>query len=84
QRVAPLTGGWQSDDDVPHRRKILSRIVLYLHQRRPNAHPEWVEKVPLMAKRLEDALYRDAASFAEYNDMSTLRARLQQLALRLG
>ncbi|KAG5186122.1 hypothetical protein JKP88DRAFT_151334, partial [Tribonema minus] len=84
QRVPHLTGGWQSNNDIPHRKKILSRIVVYLQQRKPNARPEWIKKVPLMAKRLEDSLYRNAATFAEYNDMNTLRARLQQLALRLG
>lgn len=37
-----------------------------------------------MAKRLEDSLYRNAESFEEYTDHSTLRARLQALAARLG
>lgn len=43
-----------------------------------------VKKVPLMAKRLEDSLYRNARSFKEYKDHTTLRHRLQQLAARLG
>lgn len=37
-----------------------------------------------MAKRLEDSLYRNASSFKEYKDHTTLRQRLQQLAARLG
>lgn len=37
-----------------------------------------------MAKRLEDSLYRNARSFKEYKDHTTLRHRLQQLAARLG
>ncbi|KAG5186127.1 hypothetical protein JKP88DRAFT_162299 [Tribonema minus] len=81
---APLTGRWQANDDMPHRKKILSRILVYLRQHRRNVRPEWIKKVPLMAQRLEDTLYRDAASFAEYNDMNTLRTRLQALASRLS
>ncbi|CAM9200709.1 unnamed protein product [Chrysoparadoxa australica] len=79
-----LVGGWQSNDDIPHRKKILTKILAYLQQRKPNVRPEWIKKVPQMAKRLEDSLYRSAASFEDYSDMSTLRQRLQQLAVRLG
>lgn len=75
---------WQSNDDIPSRKEILGKIVTYLQQRKPQARPEWIQKVPLMAKRLEDSLYRTARSFEEYKDHTTLRARLQQLAARLG
>ena len=37
-----------------------------------------------MAKRLEESLYRSAPSFEAYNDISTLKARLQQLAMNIG
>ena len=37
-----------------------------------------------MAKRLEESLYRSAKSFEEYNDASTLKQRLQQLAHNIG
>ena len=37
-----------------------------------------------MAKRLEESLYRSAKSFDEYNDASTLKQRLQQLAHNIG
>lgn len=37
-----------------------------------------------MAKRLEESLYRSAKSFDEYNDASTLKQRLQQLAVNIG
>ncbi|KAG5186123.1 hypothetical protein JKP88DRAFT_155673, partial [Tribonema minus] len=84
QRMTHLTSRWQSNQDRAHRRKILSRVVLYLQQRKPNARPEWIREVPRTAQRLENSLYRKAATFAEYNDMKTLHARLQQLALRLG
>lgn len=75
---------WQSNNDIPFRKEILAKIVTYLQQRKPHARPEWIQKVPLMAKRLEDNLYRTARSFKEYKDHNTLRTRLQQLAARLG
>eukprot|EP00978_Attheya_sp_CCMP212_P045484 scaffold348462_cov62-Attheya_sp.AAC.4 len=37
-----------------------------------------------MAKRLEESLYRSAPSFEAYNDISTLKQRLQQLAMNIG
>lgn len=50
----------------------------------PTVIPQTRPQVPLMAKRLEDSLYRNAKSFKAYKDQSTLRHRLQQLAARLG
>ena len=37
-----------------------------------------------MAKRLEESLYRSAPSFDAYNDINTLKQRLQQLAMTIG
>ncbi|KAL7561812.1 hypothetical protein ACA910_013348 [Epithemia clementina (nom. ined.)] len=79
-----LNGGWQSDRDYHDRRKMIAKIVHLLQQRKPNAPPEWLKKLPQMAKRLEESLYRSAKSFDEYNDASTLKMRLQQLAVNIG
>jgi E1A/CREB-binding protein len=79
-----LNGGWQSDKDYQERRKMIGKIVLLLQQRKPNAPQEWLKKLPQMAKRLEESLYRSATSFAEYNDVNTLKQRLQQLAVNIG
>ena len=57
---------------------FLSSVQL-LRQRKPNAPQEWLEKLPAMAKRLEESLYRSAPSFDAYNDINTLKQRLQQL-----
>ena len=54
-----------------------------LQARKPNAPQEWLNKLPQMAKRLEETLYRQAATFAEYSDANTLKSRLQQLAMRM-
>ena len=79
-----LNGGWQSDKDYQERRKMIAKIVHLLQQRKPNAPQEWLKKLPQMAKRLEESLYRSAKSFQEYNDASTLKNRLQQLAVNIG
>jgi E1A/CREB-binding protein len=82
--VQGVNGGWQSDKDYQDRRKMIGKIVLLLQQRKPNAPQEWLKKLPQMAKRLEESLYRSAMSFDEYNDASTLKQRLQQLAVSIG
>jgi E1A/CREB-binding protein len=79
-----LNGGWQSDKDYQERRKMIAKIVHLLQQRKPNAPQEWLKKLPQMAKRLEESLYRSARSFNEYNDANTLKQRLQQLAVNIG
>merc|ERR1711862_830842 len=63
-----LNGGWQSDKDTQDRRKMIAKIVQLLQQRKPNAPQEWLKKLPQMAKRLEESLYRSAPSFEAYND----------------
>jgi hypothetical protein len=55
-----------------------------LHQTKPNAPQEWLEKLPTMTKRLEESLYRSAPSFDAYNDINTLKQRLQQSAMTIG
>jgi len=59
---------------------MITQIVHLLRQRKPNAPQDWLNKLPQMAKRLEESLYRSAASFAAYNDGNTLKQRLQHLA----
>jgi Bromodomain/TAZ zinc finger/PHD-finger len=43
-----------------------------------------MQKLPQMAKQLEVSLYRDAQSFSAYMDMSTLKQRLQQIAVEVS
>jgi len=49
-----------------------------------NGPPHWYAKCPEMAKQLEVMLYLDACSFTVYNDMSTLRQRLEQIAAKIS
>ena len=56
----------------------------HCRQRKPDPSKEWLSKLPQLAHRLEESLYRSAPSFEAYNDISTLKARLQQLAMNIG
>lgn len=49
-----------------------------------NGSPEWLSKLPQMAKQLEVSLYRNARSFEAYMDMNTLKQRLQQIAAEVS
>merc|ERR1712107_293932 len=78
-------GEWRSDNnDYQERRKMITKIVHLLLERKLNATPESRKKVPQMAKRMEFSLYRTAKSFDEYNDTTTLKHRLQHLAVDIG
>jgi hypothetical protein len=43
-----------------------------------------MQKLPQMARRLEESLFRSALSFDEYRDTQTLKKRLQALAIAMG
>ena len=49
-----------------------------------NGSTDWLNKLPQMAKQLEVSLYRNARSFEAYMDMSTLKQRLQQIAVEVS
>ncbi|KAG6957683.1 hypothetical protein JG687_00009842, partial [Phytophthora cactorum] len=75
---------WQSENDLPLRRKMIGKIVSLLQQRKPDAPAEWIRRLPDMARRLEDSLYRTAKNRDEYGDFSSLKTRLQHLAVTMG
>lgn len=75
-----LNGGWQTENDINDRRRVIDEIVDLMQRSKPDASEEWLNMLPPMAKRLEEALYRSSYSSEEYNDMETLKPRLQQLA----
>jgi hypothetical protein len=80
----PVRKPWHTSEDATTRNNMIERIVGLLQQRRPNATPDWQEKLPHMAKRLENELYQQAESVDEYSDPLTLKNRLQLLALSMG
>lgn len=55
-----------------------------LKQRDKNSSREWLDKLPQMVKQLEVSLYRSAPSFEAYADKSTLKHRLQLLAMEIA
>jgi hypothetical protein len=70
---------WRNpEQDKPIRKTVITKIDNLMRQIKPEANEEWLGKLPEMSKRLEDKLYRRAASMAEYSDESTLMARLKQ------
>ena len=72
------------DQHLQTRRSMITNIARLLQSRTPNATADWMDKLPLMSRRLEDWLFRSATSFEEYRDTSTLKKRLQALALVMG
>jgi len=78
-----LNGNWQTDRDTPHRREMIQHIVKMLKKDKTGS-PEWLNKLPQMAKQLEVSLYRNARSFEAYVDMNTLKQRLQQIAVQVS
>lgn len=75
---------WHTVEHAADRESMTEEIVRLLKSRRPNATDNWHEKLPQMAKRLEEALYFDATSLVDYADKTTLKQRLQQLAISMG
>mmetsp|Transcript_39253 Transcript_39253/g.57739 ORF Transcript_39253/g.57739 Transcript_39253/m.57739 type:complete len:246 (+) Transcript_39253:55-792(+) len=77
-------GNWHDDkSDRPHRRSMIPRILKYL-QVNTSASPGLRRKLPQMVQELEISLYLSAPSMKAYCDTSTLKNRLQQLAMTLG
>jgi len=79
-----LNGDWQSDKDMAHRRDMIQNIVQLLKQRDKNSSQEWLNKLPQMVKQLEVSLYRSAPSYEAYSDTTTLKSRLQELAIQIS
>ncbi|KAL7567812.1 hypothetical protein ACA910_000563 [Epithemia clementina (nom. ined.)] len=74
-----FAGGWQSNADLPDRRKVIFSILEVIKQMRPNSNTTST-KLPHMAKSLEEHLYRSAQTKEEYLDSKTLKQRLQTIA----
>ncbi|CAM9762460.1 unnamed protein product, partial [Phaeothamnion confervicola] len=84
QPLSPRARTWQTNGYMEDRRSIIHQIIQLLQERRPQAQPEWLQKLPMMAKRLEESLFLQAPSHADYMDESTLTTRLQLLAISMG
>ena len=58
---------------------MITIIAQLLIARKPNPPAEWLQKLPQMARRFEESLFRAAASLEEYRDTSTMATRLRAL-----
>ncbi|GLJ12049.1 hypothetical protein SUGI_0182850 [Cryptomeria japonica] len=72
---------WHTDVDVPAVRRHIIERILQIFQRHPIS-PEWQQRLPEFVRRLEDALFTEAASKEEYMDSTSLERRLQILVRR--
>lgn len=75
---------WRRDSDINSRQEMVENIMEILQEMNENESEDWIVKLPEMVKQLEETLYRSAPSFAAYADKSTLKGRLQSLALNFA
>ncbi|MEW5317257.1 MAG: hypothetical protein WDW38_008570 [Sanguina aurantia] len=74
------TGGWHAQADEEQRQQMATHIFNIFQQRRPTSE-QYASRLPDFVRRLEDVLYKQAKSLAEYVDLGTLDHRLQAVAL---
>ena len=71
---------WQNPErDSCDRLMIIQKIIHMIRSRKPDPKAGWLQRLPFMAQRFEDKLYRSASSLDEYKDETTLLKRLQKL-----
>eukprot|EP01082_Thalassiosira_pseudonana_P006313 g5905.t1 g5905 contig20:403092-405730(+) len=72
-----FAGGWQSNADLADRRRIIFSIIKVIERMRPDANRmSQNSRLPLMATKLEEHLYRSAHTKEEYIDPASLKRRL--------
>eukprot|EP00884_Botryococcus_braunii_P014779 jgi/Botrbrau1/23301/Bobra.0102s0042.1 len=77
-------GGWQSEAEDKDRSTLTELIYQIFEKKHPQqGNIDWQKRLPLFVKRLEEEVFRTAASKAEYLDVSTLQARLHHAAAML-
>ncbi|KAH9321216.1 hypothetical protein KI387_015855, partial [Taxus chinensis] len=72
---------WQADTDVEQARKCIMNNIWQVFQRRPISQ-EWQVRLPEFVRRLEEGLFKEAASKDEYMDLNTLERRLHIMVKR--
>lgn len=82
-KPANIPKPWHQASDAHFRKSMNDSIVHLLEQKKPNA-ADWRAKLPQMAAKLEENLYFSANSLEEYVDVTSLKSRLQQLAVQMG
>ena len=69
----PTVDGWQSsNNDLPDRHRVIVKVVKVIEEMLPDAK-RMLNKIPLMAIKLEEHLYRSAHTKKEYMNPETLK-----------
>lgn len=74
---------WHKIEHRAARLNMIQLIIDLLILRDKSNNTEWRNKIPSVSERIEDAIYHEAFCFHDYTDISTLKLKLQQLALRM-
>ena len=72
-------GSWRNEELDRHERLTMVHHTLRLLQQKLATNTSLLDKLPLLAKRAEDELYRNARSREAYNDLTTLKDRIKAL-----
>ncbi|KAL3930336.1 MAG: hypothetical protein SGBAC_011811 [Bacillariaceae sp.] len=78
-----FNGTWRTNSDVAERKVVMKQIVRSIQRRRPTAPESLKKQLPMMVKKMEEALYKAAPSMQAYADLSTLDHRLERLARKV-
>ncbi|GLD92879.1 hypothetical protein PINS_up001458 [Pythium insidiosum] len=70
---------WHSSADHALRQEMLNHIMRVLQSQKSNAPANWLQRLPEMARRLEEECYRISTSREEYANTSTLQTRLKSI-----
>lgn len=72
---------WQNDSYFQQRRTMVHHLFHMLRQRRDilQANRKWANRLPVLVRRIELALYMRAPSLQEYLNLFTLKRRVQAL-----
>ncbi len=74
---------WNFDRDREIRREMLKRVLDVFKELRPNATRDYIQGCRARLAKLEYRLYAGANSLEEYQDVTTLKARLKAIVLEL-
>mmetsp|Transcript_26548 Transcript_26548/g.37408 ORF Transcript_26548/g.37408 Transcript_26548/m.37408 type:complete len:174 (+) Transcript_26548:118-639(+) len=82
KRPSPMNGSWQTDNDLPDRRKMVFKVaaVLLKLMRKKDELPEYL---PRMATSFEAHLFVTATTKAEYLNDKTLKRRVSSIVRTL-
>jgi len=74
---------WHKPSHHQKRTEVALKIKDLLACRRSAGSREWRTTLPILAKKLETALYFEAANEEEHFDLATLKPRLRKLGIEL-